>query len=378
MENLNGKVAVVTGGASGIGRALSLAFAREGARVVVADLDDAGMAETVAEVARAGSAAIAVRTDVSRLEQVQALADRAFAEMGGVHVLCNNAGVALWGGLESATHRDWEWAIGVNLWGVIHGVRGVRPADDRPAGRPGISSTPRRWPGSSPRRASASTTRRSTPSWDCPKRCKRTCAAMGSASPCSVPWGSRRRSARARGTAPPACAMPAPAASGGEVELIGRYLEPAHVAERVLRAIRANRLYVITHDEGLDTAAPALRAHGGGHRAIPVIPDVISIGFQEDCDEIRACGELGRAARRLALRGGGRGRRRQEGQRVLLHARRASRHRVRPRGAVPEILGRGPRPPRPRHHDRRRRDGVADRRSPSHRPEVHARTASCC
>src|SRR6185295_19563592 len=99
MESLNGKVAVVTGGASGIGRALSLAFAREGARVVVADLDDAGMAETVADVARAGSAAVAVRTDVSRLEQVQALADRAFAEMGAVHVLCNNAGVALWGGL---------------------------------------------------------------------------------------------------------------------------------------------------------------------------------------------------------------------------------------------------------------------------------------
>ena len=101
MESLNGKVAVVTGGASGIGRALSLAFAREGARVVVADLDDAGMADTVAEVARAGSAAIAVRTDVSRLEQVQALADRAFAELGAVHVLCNNAGVALWGGLAS-------------------------------------------------------------------------------------------------------------------------------------------------------------------------------------------------------------------------------------------------------------------------------------
>jgi NAD(P)-dependent dehydrogenase (short-subunit alcohol dehydrogenase family) len=78
-------------------------------------------------VARAGSAAIAVRTDVSRLEQVQALADRAFAEMGAVHVLCNNAGVALWGGLESATHRDWEWAIGVNLWGVIHGVETFVP-----------------------------------------------------------------------------------------------------------------------------------------------------------------------------------------------------------------------------------------------------------
>src|SRR5215468_1509406 len=127
MDTLSGKVAVVTGGASGIGRALCLCFAREGARVVAGDLDEAGLAETVAGVRRAGGHAIAVRTDVSRLADVQALADRAFAEWGGVHVLCNNAGVALWGGLESATHRDWEWAIGVNLWGVIHGVEAFVP-----------------------------------------------------------------------------------------------------------------------------------------------------------------------------------------------------------------------------------------------------------
>jgi NAD(P)-dependent dehydrogenase (short-subunit alcohol dehydrogenase family) len=169
MESLNGKVAVVTGGASGIGRALSLAFAREGARVVVADLDDAGMADTVAEVARAGSAAIAVRTDVSRLEQVQALADRAFAEMGAVHVLCNNAGVALWGGLESATHRDWEWAIGVNLWGVIHGVETFVPRMIAQHVPGHIVNTGVDGRASSPPRDSASTTRRSMRSWDCPR-----------------------------------------------------------------------------------------------------------------------------------------------------------------------------------------------------------------
>src|SRR6185437_4033259 len=95
--------------------------------VVEADLDEAGMAETVAGVVQAGRRGLAVKTDVSHLADVQALADRAFAELGAVHVVCNNAGVALWGGLESVSHQDWEWAMGVNLWGVIHGVEAFVP-----------------------------------------------------------------------------------------------------------------------------------------------------------------------------------------------------------------------------------------------------------
>src|SRR5258706_1926811 len=127
LTSLQGRTAVVTGGASGIGRALSLLFAREGADVVVADLDEAGMAETVAGVTQAGRRGLAVKTDVSRLGDVQALADRAFKEFGAVHVVCNNAGVALWGGLEAVTHKDLEWAMGVNLLGGIHGVEAFVP-----------------------------------------------------------------------------------------------------------------------------------------------------------------------------------------------------------------------------------------------------------
>src|ERR1700694_1342777 len=118
MENLQAKVAVVTGGASGIGRALCFAFAGEGANVVVADLDEAGMAETAAGVSKAGAKAVTVRTDVTKLASVEALAERAWKDLGGGHVLCNNAGVAIPGGLEAATHHDWEWVLGVNLWGV--------------------------------------------------------------------------------------------------------------------------------------------------------------------------------------------------------------------------------------------------------------------
>jgi NAD(P)-dependent dehydrogenase (short-subunit alcohol dehydrogenase family) len=127
VKDLADRVAVVTGGASGIGRALCLAFAGAGMHVAVADLDEAGMAETAAGVGKKGRRAITVRTDVSRLADVRALADRAWQDLGGVHVLCNNAGIALWGSLDGATHADWEWAIGVNLWGVIHGVRAFTP-----------------------------------------------------------------------------------------------------------------------------------------------------------------------------------------------------------------------------------------------------------
>src|SRR5260370_40084326 len=107
LTSLKDRTAVVTGGASGIGRALALLFAREGANVVVADLDEAGMAETVAGGSQAGRRALAVKTDVSRLADVEALADRAFGEFGAVHGGCNNAGRALLGGREAGTHQDW-------------------------------------------------------------------------------------------------------------------------------------------------------------------------------------------------------------------------------------------------------------------------------
>ena len=127
MKTLEGKVALVTGGGSGIGRALALGLAREKARVVVADVDEGDAAETVRQMATLGAEGLAIRTDVSDRSQVAVLADRVFDRYGATHLLCNNAGVVVHGGLEAATWEDWQWVVGVNLWGVVHGLLAFLP-----------------------------------------------------------------------------------------------------------------------------------------------------------------------------------------------------------------------------------------------------------
>jgi NAD(P)-dependent dehydrogenase (short-subunit alcohol dehydrogenase family) len=127
MRELAAKVAVVTGGASGIGRSLALRFAGEGMRVVVADVDAAALATTERALAARGTEVLAVRTDVSQPGDVDALARRTLERFGAVHVLCNNAGVSLGGPMWEHSLADWQWVLGVNLWGVVHGVRTFVP-----------------------------------------------------------------------------------------------------------------------------------------------------------------------------------------------------------------------------------------------------------
>jgi NAD(P)-dependent dehydrogenase (short-subunit alcohol dehydrogenase family) len=127
MQDLRGKVAVVTGGASGIGRALVDGFAAEGMRVVVADVEASALASAERELRAGGADVLAVRTDVSKAEEVDTLAARTVESFGKVHVVCNNAGVSVGGPMWEHTLADWQWVIGVNLWGVIHGIRSFVP-----------------------------------------------------------------------------------------------------------------------------------------------------------------------------------------------------------------------------------------------------------
>jgi NAD(P)-dependent dehydrogenase (short-subunit alcohol dehydrogenase family) len=126
VQDLHGKVAVVTGGASGIGFALAQRFAAEGAHVVIGDVEAAALERALSELP-SGSKVEGVLTDVTDPAQMQALADTAVERFGGVHIFCNNAGVG-GGGLSWETPlTTWEWVLGVNLWGVIHGLRSFVP-----------------------------------------------------------------------------------------------------------------------------------------------------------------------------------------------------------------------------------------------------------
>ncbi|MDH4188760.1 MAG: SDR family NAD(P)-dependent oxidoreductase [Betaproteobacteria bacterium] len=127
MDPLAGRIAVVTGAASGLGRAMALAFAAEGMHVALADVDEANLARTADEVRARGVRALALRTDVSRAVDVDMLAARTVSDLGGVHLVCNNAGVSPLGAAWENSVADWRWALGVNLWGVVHGVRAFTP-----------------------------------------------------------------------------------------------------------------------------------------------------------------------------------------------------------------------------------------------------------
>ena len=127
MKDFQGKVAVITGGASGLGRAMAERFASAGMRIVLADVEPNALAQAEAEMKSAGAKVIGVRTDVSRAAEVEALAQKTLAAFGGVHLVANNAGVAPLGNAWENSVADWEWTLGVNLWGVIHGVRVFTP-----------------------------------------------------------------------------------------------------------------------------------------------------------------------------------------------------------------------------------------------------------
>ncbi|GAA2643830.1 SDR family NAD(P)-dependent oxidoreductase [Nonomuraea recticatena] len=125
MRELSGRIAVVTGAASGIGRALAVRFAAEGMSLMLADVDPRGLSQTAAMIS--GVKVLTQITDVSDAPAVQHLANRAFGELGAVHVLCNNAGVFQGGRIWTRTEEDVAWLLGVNLWGVLHGIREFVP-----------------------------------------------------------------------------------------------------------------------------------------------------------------------------------------------------------------------------------------------------------
>lgn len=122
MKEFKDRVAVITGAASGIGRGLAKRCAQEGMKVVLADIDLPALSTTAAELQATGAVTLIVPTDVSKARDVEALAHKTLAAFGAVHLLCNNAGVATVPAIWENSLEEWEWILGINLWGVIHGI----------------------------------------------------------------------------------------------------------------------------------------------------------------------------------------------------------------------------------------------------------------
>jgi NAD(P)-dependent dehydrogenase (short-subunit alcohol dehydrogenase family) len=251
VRSFAGKVAVVTGGGSGIGRALVLALGREGARVAVADIDEADARETTRLAAAAGAETLAVRTDVTDRREVEALADRVYERFGATHILCNNAGVVVHGGLETATWEDWHWVVGVNLWGVVHGLLAFVPRMIE-GGEGGHVVNTASMAGliASQGLGVYNTTKYAVVGLSETLAKDLRPHHIGVTVVCPMGVATRiREAARNR----PAALRKAPGASGaGEVTLIGRTLDPDDVAAQTLAAVRDGELYVITHEEALE------------------------------------------------------------------------------------------------------------------------------
>ncbi len=127
MKDLHGRVAVVTGAASGIGRGLATRFAEEGMKVMLADVDAVALSQAVGELSAAGADVAGTVTDVTSCDDVASLADRTVSRFGSAHVVCNNAGVDSGGAFTEIPAEVWQWVFAVNFWGVVHGCSAFLP-----------------------------------------------------------------------------------------------------------------------------------------------------------------------------------------------------------------------------------------------------------
>jgi NAD(P)-dependent dehydrogenase (short-subunit alcohol dehydrogenase family) len=247
MQEFDGRTAVITGGGSGIGRGLATVFARAGMRVVVADIEEPAAAETVELVTAAGGEAIAVRTDVTDFDDVKRLAGRAHDAFGDVHVLCNNAGVSHRRRGMDATHEDWVWVLGVNLWGTVHGMEAFLPGM-LASGQDGHIVNTSSMNGIVPSALSAmySTSKYGVLGLTETFRNELSGTKVGISALC--PAAVRTRITRSERNRPDhlAAPTPPPAHTPSNSFDISEAREPEQIGDMVLEGIRANQLYIFT------------------------------------------------------------------------------------------------------------------------------------
>jgi len=262
MQDLRTKVAVVTGAASGIGRALAGAFAAEGMRLVLADVEASALESAAAALREQGAEVHAFVTDVAVAADVERLADQAYAACGAVDVVCNNAGIAVSGLSWEQSVADWEWILGVNLWGVIHGIRSFVPrmlaqgTDGHVVNTASVAGLT-----SNPFMGAYNVTKHGvvTLSETLEKEFRMTNSKLHVSVLCpgfvrtGIADSERNRPQSVQAAAP--APRRAPELEGMVRKAIETGLDPAEVARQVLDAIKAERFYVVTHQE----LVPAIR-----------------------------------------------------------------------------------------------------------------------
>ncbi len=259
MQEFAGKVAVITGAASGIGKALTEKCLAEGMHVVMADIEAAALEKAAAELqATTNNQVLPILTNVAMEAELQKVLDETVETLGGVHLLFNNAGVGGGGNAWNATQKDWDWVLGVNLWSVIYGLRVFVPqmlSQNEPCHIVNTASVAGLIGGST--NALYSVTKHGVVALT--ENLMVDLQAEGAQIGCSVlcpgfvntnifDSGRNRPSALANEESPPAPTPEDEQRMAMFREILRQGMQPPEIAEIVFDAIRANRLYILTHD----------------------------------------------------------------------------------------------------------------------------------
>jgi NAD(P)-dependent dehydrogenase (short-subunit alcohol dehydrogenase family) len=292
MQELSGKVAVVTGGASGIGLAMGRAFAAEGMKVVLADIEAEALEKAIADLPE-GTESEAVVCDVSRSEHVEGLRDAALDRFGAVHVVCNNAGVSQGGPVWEASKEDWEWVLGVNLWGVINGVHAFTPLlieqgeghIVNTASMAGLVSAP--WMGVYNVTKHGVVTLSETLNADL-----QLAGVQGVGVSVLCPGWVRTRIHEAGRNRPDDGGLTEPADEGMRefiATVIAQGLDPSEVAAMVVDAVKTDRFYILTHHEWMSFVGDRVqRIVSGENPVVPMLPGPSGEDLVADAGEVQA------------------------------------------------------------------------------------------
>jgi len=252
MKDFQGKTAVITGAASGIGLALAKDFANRGMNIVAADIEAPKLEEAKQNLQALGAEVLSLVVDVSNRDSVQNLANAAWDRFGGVHILCNNAGVASSAPMDKVRYEDWQWLMGVNLWGVIHGVDAFVPRMvEQAQGGHIVNTASMAGLIASKGMGVYNTTKYAVVglSETLHKDMRDYGIGVSVLCPMGVHTGitdsGRNRPEDLKGEKGPA----------EPVALVGNYLQPEEVSAMTLKAIEAEELYIVTHPE----AAPFIQ-----------------------------------------------------------------------------------------------------------------------